>query len=101
LLVGLHSFKLRVELADFPELSASVAIELDFDVFVDAECHNTQISFGDMSELEKMFTMVDSSTEKQYTFAEPLDEVSSQTGQGAPYCGERTYSFEIKEFAPY
>jgi len=100
-LVGLHSFKLRVELADFPELSATVAIEVDFDVFVDAACHNTQFSFGDMSELENMYTMLESSTEKEYTIAEPLDEVSSETGQGTSvphYCGERTYSLELKDF---
>ena len=82
-------------------MSASVAIEIDFDVFVDAECHNTQFTFGDMSELEKMYTTAFSSTEKQYTFAEPLDEVSSQTGQGAPYCGERTYTIEIKDYTAF
>jgi len=50
-----------------------------------------------------MYTMILSSTEKEYAFAEPLDELSSQTGQGTsvpPYCGERTYSLEIKDFFP-
>ena len=81
--MGTHDVKLLVVLADYPELTAAIGLEISFQVVVNSICEQAYLF---MKETPKMWHMI---------FTPPSEALlgvsDSVSPDGYSFCGKRVY----------